>query len=62
MIFLYKGLSLASFTPSVLPRHAAVDGEVDGVGGAYEDVDDENDLLGDFVIKQVQLETGWEII
>ena len=55
MIFLHKD-------PGLSPRHAAIDGKVDGVGGTYEDVDDENNLLGDLVIQQVKLETGWEII
>ena len=34
----------------LLLRHAAVDGEVEGVGGADEDVDDEDNVLGDVVI------------
>ena len=33
-----------------LLRHAAVDGEVEGVGCADEDVDDEDNVLGDVVI------------
>ena len=34
----------------LLLRHPAVDGEVEGVGGADEDVDDEDNVLGDVVI------------
>ena len=42
----------------VPPGHPAVDGKVERVGGADEDVDDEDNLLGDLVIQQVQMETG----
>ena len=47
---LYHSLDYSWIFFRYLLRHPAVDGEVEGVGGADEDVDDEDNVLGDVVI------------
>ena len=38
--------------PTVPPAHPAVDGKVERVGGADEDVDDKDNFLGNLVVEQ----------
>ena len=38
--------------PTVPPAHPAVDGKVERVGGADQDVDDKDNFLGNLVVEQ----------